>query len=80
MKTVYARLDAEDFKALVKGNAVELHAQALDLEVTVKLILADIGIPALRQAVAEASGVIEAMGTIEPPEPCIIPPGEPLRP
>jgi hypothetical protein len=76
MKTVYGRLDAKAFAALVKGEVVELQAQALDIEVTVKLILADIGYPLMRQLM-EAQIVLRKD---DPPEPCIIPPGEPLRP
>jgi hypothetical protein len=73
MKNVYLRLDAKGFAALVKGEAVELSSN----DTTVHLILADIGYPLMRQLM-EAQIVIREPSEL--PEPCIIPPGEPLRP
>lgn len=64
---VYARLDTEEFTALVAGRPVAVPAKAGDgSTVTVKLILADIGLAEMIKIVVEAART--------PEEPCILPP------
>jgi hypothetical protein len=75
MDKVYARLDAGAFQALVEGRAVDLPGTlASGQTATVRLILADIGWGNMMKAIGAAM-----QAEAEPPEPCIIPPGEPLR-
>ena len=69
------RLTAEDFKALVAGKQIEPNSWCTyqRCRVPVRLILADIGFTAMMEAIEAA------IHGKEPAEPCIIPPGEPLR-
>jgi hypothetical protein len=77
----FAKLDAKAFAALVKGETVDIEGRGgmaggtLGQPFLVRLILADIGYPLMRQLM-EAQLVIREPS--EPPEACIIPPGEPL--
>lgn len=67
MSIQHARIDAEAFAALVQGKAVDLLASGGDHTVTVRLILADIGLAEMIRLVVEG-----ARGPEE--EPCILPP------
>lgn len=51
MRTVYARLDEAEFRKLVSGKIVELPTRS---DVTVSLILADIGWDRILEAVSLA--------------------------
>lgn len=69
--TVGVVLNEEEFRALTKGKTIYV----TDGGLTVRLLLADIGFPAMVDAIKEA---VQAVG-VEPPEICIIPPGDPLK-
>jgi|SRR5215471_17591860 len=94
---VFARLDADDFKKLVEGVAVDISGYRKGKECMVSLILADIGWDEMRNIIRAAiERSIDQPELIDDPavramahrikqaepiedEPCIIPPGDPLR-
>lgn len=52
--TVYAKIEYEDFAALVRGKTVEIAGQYPQGTVTVKLILADIGFSKMLATIGDA--------------------------
>ena len=61
--TVYAKIEHEDFAALVQGKAVEIEGRYPQGTVTVKLILADIGFSKMLVTIGDAM-----VGRVRTPE------------
>lgn len=52
--TVYAKIEREDFAALVRGKSVEIEGRYPQGTVTVKLVLADIGFSKMLATIGDA--------------------------
>lgn len=54
MPPVFAKIDAESFKQLINGEAVELAGRGREGPMIVKLILEDIGFEQMIEAITQA--------------------------
>jgi hypothetical protein len=55
MDTVYVSIDGATFKTLIRGDSAELTGICRGQEVTVRILLSDIGFPAMLHDIQEAA-------------------------